>query len=452
MAKVNVILLSGGSGTRLWPLSNGVRSKQFLKLLKAPDGNLESMFQRVMRQMKESKLDARVVVATSESQRDSILSQGGDCAEIVLEPEMRDTFPAIALSASYLLKEKGCSSDDVVVVMPIDPYTEISYFDTIAKMAEVAQNNAASIVLMGIVPTEPSSKYGYIIPESKPEFDIPTPVASFTEKPTRDAATEMIARGALWNGGVFAFKLGYINDIIKKYVDAPTFEETRAKYSSFPKISVDYEVVEKESSIAVIPFKGEWRDLGTWNMLTQNLASTTMGNSVLYASENSNIINELDIPIAGLGLKNIVIAASADGVLVSEKEASEGIKNYLTNKSRPMCEERRWGDYKVLNGNILSDGAKTLTKLLSFKDGAALSYQRHNFRKEIWTVIDGEGLLYIEGAYRKVKRGDVIDIEAGQLHAVKAISNLRIIEIQIGSNLLESDIERISFDWDSQYK
>ena len=160
---MRILLLSGGSGKRLWPLSNDARSKQFLKLLKAPDGKRESMVQRIVRQIKESGLDASITIATSVSQKDAITSQLGSHVDVVTEPERRDTFPAIALSTVYLLKEQHCDRNEVVVVMPIDPYTEESYFHTVGQMAQIAAQGRADLVLMGISPTQPSSKFGYIL-------------------------------------------------------------------------------------------------------------------------------------------------------------------------------------------------------------------------------------------------------------------------------------------------
>ena len=154
---MRILLLSGGSGKRLWPLSNDARSKQFLKLLKSPDGKRESMVQRIVRQIKESGLDASITIATSVSQKDAITSQLGSHVDVVTEPERRDTFPAIALSTVYLLKEQHCDRNEVVVVMPIDPYTEESYFHTVGQMAQIAAQGRADLVLMGISPTQPFS-------------------------------------------------------------------------------------------------------------------------------------------------------------------------------------------------------------------------------------------------------------------------------------------------------
>lgn len=188
---MKIILLSGGSGKRLWPLSNDARSKQFLKLLKAPNGEYESMMQRIARQISESNIEADITVATSITQYDSIINQLGQNVDVVTEPERRDTFPAIALSASYLIKEKGVDTDEVVVVMPSDLYVESGYFETISKMAKVVESHDVNIVLMGVTPTEPSTKFGYIVPSSQLDDDYIS-VERFTEKPNKATAQELI--------------------------------------------------------------------------------------------------------------------------------------------------------------------------------------------------------------------------------------------------------------------
>lgn len=184
---MQLILLSGGSGKRLWPLSNDSYSKQFLRLLPAPDGTRESMLQRVMRQIRDSGLEAKITIATGEGQRDVISSQIGNTVDVVTEPERRDTFPAIALACLYLEKEKCCEPDEVVVVMPSAPYTDAGYFQTIGQMKDAVERGTADLMLMGIRPTAPSTKYGYIVPtdagEAGSASDMVMPVVRFTEKP-----------------------------------------------------------------------------------------------------------------------------------------------------------------------------------------------------------------------------------------------------------------------------
>ena len=451
---MQLILLSGGSGKRLWPLSNDARSKQFLPLLASPDGGMESMIQRVVRQIREAKLTDNITFATNTVQRDSIINQLGEDVNVVTEPERRDTFPAIALASSYLAKEKKCDDDEVVVIMPCDVYTESKYFTTIAKMVEVVENNGADLVLMGITPTYPSEKFGYVVPKSDKSEEAVfnneyLRVAHFTEKPNMKKARELLKLNAFWNGGVFAFRLGYIMNIVNQYIQTEIFCETRNRYTEFPKISFDYEVAEKAESVAVVPFSGEWKDLGTWNALCEELPSTHIGNVMMGDNnDNTHVVNELGIPVFCNGLKDVIVAASPDGIMVCDKQDSEKIKDYANKlTTRPMYEERRWGTYRVLDNAEYEDGTRSLTKTIHLNAGKNISYQLHHHRSETWTCVEGEGIFVLDGERRKVKRGDVMNIPVGHHHAIKATTDLTFIEVQIGNPLVEEDIERFEFEW-----
>ena len=269
---MNIVLLSGGSGQRLWPLSNDIRSKQFIKIFHAANGELESMVQRVYRQIRTIDQDATVTIATSKSQVSAIHNQLGEDVGISVEPCRRDTFPAIALAAAYLKDVKGFSEDEPVVVCPVDPYVEIDYFDALNDLGSRAVASEANLVLMGIEPTYPSEKYGYIIPDTSAQIST---VSMFKEKPTKEIAERYIAQGALWNGGVFAFRLGYVLDRAHALIDFENYEDLFNKYETLDKISFDYAVVEHESQIEVMRFSGMWKDLGTWNTLTEAMAVIT---------------------------------------------------------------------------------------------------------------------------------------------------------------------------------
>ena len=446
---MQLVLLSGGSGKRLWPLSNNARSKQFLPLLEKEDGTMESMVQRVVRQAKEAQLTDEITLATNASQLDIITNQLGESVSVVTEPERRDTFPAIALAASYLLLEKKCSDDEVVVIMPCDPYTELGYFKTISKMVECVEQNVAGLVLMGITPTYPSEKYGYVVPASTSSTTEYQMVSRFTEKPTVPVAEELLKQNAYWNGGVFAFRLGYMMNIVRKYILSESFKDTRNRYSEFPKISFDYEVAEKAESVAVVPFSGEWKDLGTWNTLTDELKQHVIGNAVMGTHcENTHVINELQHPIFVDGLKDVVVAACPDGILVCSKEHSEEIKKSVENLTpRPMYEERRWGTYRVLDDSYYADGRHALTKSITLKEDKNISYQIHHHRSETWTFVEGEGIFVLDGQEQRVKAGDTVVIPVEHWHAIKALTELTFIEVQCGNPLVEEDIERTSWNW-----
>ena len=447
---MQIILLSGGSGTRLWPLSNDARSKQFLRLLPIDGSNeRESMIQRVVRQIKEAHIDASLTVATSVSQKDSVLSQIGNIADIVTEPYRRDTFPAICLACEYLDKVKNCPADEVVVIMPCDPYTDIGYFKAIVEMAEGISLNLADMMVMGIKPTYPSAKYGYVVPDGELSNHGFLRVKCFTEKPDVATAKKLIEQGAMWNGGVFAFHLGYLTAIADKYMQCGSFQEYVEHYTDLPKISFDYEVAEKAQSIGLVLYEGKWKDLGTWNTLTDELECTEYGNVITDGTcQNTHLFNELCIPMLCLGTKNLVVAASPDGIIISEKKKSENVKEYAARlKHRPMFEERIWGTYTVLDNVEYPDGFCALTKRLSLKTGSAISYRRHKWCDKVWTFIDGEGEIVLDSERRAIHRGETIFIPKGMLHALRALTELSFIEVQNGPNLIEEDIERFQFNW-----
>lgn len=446
---MQIILLSGGSGKRLWPLSNSTRSKQFLQLLQDPSGKKESMVQRVVRQIGESALDTSVSIATSESQRDFIETQLGAMVDVVTEPERRETFPAIALSACYLMSEKRCPSDEVVVVMPCDTYTESRYFDVVANMVTLVEQDVANLVLMGVPAKHASADFGYVIPATI--GDSYAMVKRFIEKPTEKKAQELIGQGAYWNGGVFAFRLGYMMDLVNRYVPTHSFTELRERYGELPKISFDYEVAEKATSVAVVPFNGKWKDLGDWNTLVKELPKAAMGKVVMGSDvEGSTVINELSLPVVCDGVKNVVVAAGHDGILVCSKESSEYIKQYVDPiHMRPMFEERRWGTYRVLDDSRYADGSHSLTKSITLHPGKYISYQIHHHRTEVWTFVEGEGLFVLDGEVRRVKAGDTVIIPVEHYHSIKAITELTFIEVQMGNPLIEEDIERFDWDWEN---
>ena len=447
---MQLVLLSGGSGKRLWPLSNNARSKQFLPLLEKEDGTMESMVQRVVRQVREAHLTDDITLATNASQLDIIINQLGDSVSVVTEPERRDTFPAIALASGYLKLKKGCPDDEVVVIMPCDPFTEAGYFETIGRMVRCVEADVAELVLMGITPTYPSEKYGYVVPVTDNLMaEGSMAVSKFTEKPNVERAKELLGMGALWNGGVFAFRLGYMMEIAQRYVKADSFEEMRSRYSEFPKISFDYEVAEKADSVAVLPYSGQWKDLGTWNTLTDELHHHIIGNAVMGPRcTNTHVINELQYPIYVDGMEDTVIAASPDGIIVCRKKYTEDIKKAVDHLTpRPMYEERRWGSYRVIDDTTYADGRHSLTKSLTINAGKNISYQVHRHRSEAWTIVEGEGIFVLDGVEKRVGPGETVVIPVNHYHALKALTTLTFIEVQTGNPLVEEDIERSEWKW-----
>lgn len=433
---MNIILLSGGSGKRLWPLSNDVRSKQFIKIFKGEDGGLESMAQRVYGQICRVDSSANIVVATSKAQVSSLHNQLGGNVEISVEPCRRDTFPAIALATAYLHDIKGISLEETAVICPVDPYVEDSYFETVRQLGEQAAKGEANLVLMGITPTYPSEKYGYIIPENQEPV---SRVLNFKEKPNLETAREYMAQGALWNGGVFAYKLKYVLDKAHELIDFEDYDDLYAKYDTLRAISFDYAVVEKEPKIQVVRYSGEWKDLGTWNTLTEAMSEAAVGEAVLNETcKNVHVINELNVPLLCMGLKNIVVSASPEGILVSDKEQSSYIKPFVDQMdSRIMFAEKSWGSFRVID---VEDESMTIKVTLN--PGHKMNYHSHKYRDEVWNIISGEGRVIIDGMEQPVRQGDVVTMEAGCRHTVIADTKLQIIEVQLGKEISVNDKQK----------
>ena len=426
---MNIVLLSGGSGKRLWPLSNDVRSKQFIKIFRDGEG-YESMVQRVYRQIRDVDPEAVVTIATSKSQVSAIHNQLGPEVGISVEPCRRDTFPAIALATAYLHEKMGIASDEAVVICPVDPYVEEGYFQCLQDMYEAARTGKENLVLMGIEPDGPSEKYGYIKPEAGGGF-------TFTEKPTEEKAREYIAAGALWNGGVFAYRLKYVMEKSRELLGTSEYQELYDHYAELKKISFDYAVVEQEKSIAVLRYRGVWKDIGTWNTLAEPMEEPTVGHAVIGdRCENVHIVNELDIPVLAMGMKDTVIAASPDGILVASAETADRIKPYVDTISRQiMFAEKSWGNYLVIDAEDSS-----LTIKANLKPMQRMNYHSHERRDEVWTIIAGSGKAVIDEEETAVIPGDVIRMNAGQKHTIIAgEQGLQLIEVQLGKDISVSD-------------
>lgn len=447
---MNIILLSGGSGKRLWPMSNDIRSKQFIKIFKRPEHDIpmgteggngyESMVQRIYRQIRAVDSSATVTIATSKSQVSAIHNQLGTDVGISVEPCRRDTFAAIALATAYLHDVQGVDEKEAIVVCPVDPYVEEKYFKTLASMYKAAQTGSENLVLMGIEPTYPSEKYGYI----KPMQDADGKYSwGFTEKPTKEKAEEYIADGALWNGGVFAYKLSYVLGKSKELLGTSDYQALFASYANLKKISFDYAVVEQETSIEVLRYSGTWKDLGTWNTLTEAMEENTVGDGRMNeACSNTHIINELGIPILAMGTKDMVISASPEGILVSDKDQSSYIKPFVDAIDQQiMFAEKSWGSYRVLDIE-----ENSMTVKVTLNPGHKMNYHSHEKRDEVWTVLSGTGKTIVDGMEQPVKPGDVITMSAGCKHTVIAgDEGLQLIEVQLGTGI--SVVDKKKYEW-----
>ncbi len=435
-----IVLLSGGSGKRLWPLSNDLCSKQYIKLMNhdnaeetAQEGNAKcSMLQRVFGQLKNAGLAENTIVCASDAQVEIIESQLASAVEVAVEPMRRDTFPAVMLSCAYLLSKKGAKPDDVVAFLPVDPYTTGTFFSCIKQLGEQIARTEQTIGLLGGVPTYPSTKYGYIVPKKGEGTFLE--VEGFREKPDEETAAELVENGALWNCGVFCFTLSMAQQWVEKYGVCMDYDSLAADYEKLPKKSFDYEVLEHWNRIGAMKYSDMWKDLGTWNTLTEEMKENSIGDVTWDDTcENSHAINVLGIPLVVMGAKNMVIAASHDGILVADKHQSSYIKDCLTQlEDTSKYEERRWGTVKTIDREE-DDGSRSVTKRVKVLAGKTMPRHKHCRHTETITVLSGMGKLLLEAAEIDLMAGVTVSIAAGKEHSIRAVgSDLKCIEVSLG--------------------
>ena len=451
---MKIVLLSGGSGQRLWPLSNDAYSKQYIKFIDhdfgipeefyvSPKSEKCSMLQRVYEQLSAVGLGDDVIIAASEAQKEIIMSQLGDRVKVSVEPVRRDTFPAVVIASAFAKDECEVSEDEVITIVPVDPYVNIDYFHKIIELSEKVGKEDDVIGLLGAKPTYPSEKYGYIRGEKCPGgFE----VEGFAEKPSKEYAEELIADGALWNCGVFSFKIKTVSKWIAKYNVPFAYNELfkAENYGKLRKTSFDYEVLEHWEKIIASVYEGMWKDIGTWNTLAEEMNDKVVGKVTIdETSSNCNVISTLDTPLIVMGAKDMVVVASRDGILVSDKAQSSYLKEQLTKvEIVPHFEERAWGTIKTID-RMVEDGIGVKTNIVKMLSGKKTSLHRHLRHKEIITVILGEGILSINGTPIKLATGMNFTVNEGVLHQIEAETDLKYIEILMG-DIESDDVERIS--------
>lgn len=444
---MKIILLSGGSGKRLWPMSNDGRPKQFLKVLKDAGGTSISMLQRVWSQMGQVGLCDHAFVCAPQMQRSIIESQISN-APFIAEPDRRDTFPAIALSVLYLRDVEGCSEDEVVTVLPVDPYVHLSYFETVKTLGAILEASNLDMMLMGVKPSSPTSKYGYICTAPGSRQQPWRFVDCFVEKPATQRAQALIDEGALWNCGVFSFRIGFIARALEEMGYPSTFERLRRSYTLLPKRSFDYEVVENTHKIAVVEYAGSWEDLGTWGALSTKIDHPFEGLGTASQCENTHVINELGIPVVAMGLRDMMVVSTPEGILVADKETAASLKEIVSEgRTGDMLEDKAWGHCRVLDYQKHQDAYEVLTQSIHLNPGKNFVYHRHVQRSETWIVVDGTGRAIIDSKVFDVCVGDVIRVQAGEWHTLRSETGLSLIEIQQGPPMTEVDVMYGHADW-----
>lgn len=330
---MKLVLLSGGTGTRLWPLSHPSCPKQFIRLFHDDHGNPESILQRNIRLLRSLGMSEHTWISSVSAQHELLQEQLPEEIPVILEPEGRDTFPAIALVCSYLYTEQRLSQDEVIVFCPADLYVDDTFFKEIQDLQSTVDWSHSPVVLVGVEPEAPLEKYGYIIPDS-PDFSRKVNfVKQFVEKPDAELARACLARHALWNSGVFMFSLGFLMQYLEDNGYPTQYKQLVQQYSRLPKISFDYAVLEQYDNLVVAKYSGTWRDIGSWEQLMQVLECTQIGTHIVtYQSEGSDVLNTSDLPMMVIGVSDLLIVASNHGILVADKSKADIVKMFLQQK------------------------------------------------------------------------------------------------------------------------
>ncbi|MDR6549977.1 sugar phosphate nucleotidyltransferase [Paenibacillus qinlingensis] len=446
---MRIVLLCGGSGKRLWPLSNEIRSKVFLKLLKSKDGNKESMIERICRQLDEVGLLPSTCIVTHHSQVEITRTYVGEHIPIISEPFKRGTFAAVALSVTYLSEKMQVPSDETICILPVDTYVDSTFFQRLHRIPELISRSKTNLVLIGSKPNRPSDQFGYIVPDYTADTDDFAVVRHFVEKPNEEAAADLIKHRALWNCGVFVFPLRFMLSYLKDNGYAAQVESWLANYEQVINTSFDREVVERNPHTIVMEYEGEWHDVGNWKALTPHFDSLIGAGRISDDSVNTHLINELPYPIEIIGISNMIVAANADGILIANKDNAHRIKERLTQTSPfPMQGEKRWGSYQVLKYEKEEEhGRESMVKIVKLSHGKMTSYHLHNHRQECLTILSGCAEILMEDKLSRLVSGDVLQIPANSKHGIKAVTDLVLMEVWLGNDLTDEDIIRFSVVW-----
>ena len=452
------LILAGGSGSRLWPLSRELYPKQLLNIQ-----NTESLLQATFLRLKECMTAENIISITVVKQSPNVIFQLSSLSEapvVLSEPIAKNTAPAIVLSAKYISEKTN--DDPIILVVPSDHLIKdsVAFVQTVKEGAEIAEQGY--IVTFGIKPTYPETGYGYVN-VSDIALESGFKVRRFVEKPNTELAKEYIADGNyFWNSGIFMFKASTllkeaekcapeIYSLLKNFDFTKSAEIPFTEFDKMPNISVDYAIMEKSDKIALVQLQSDWNDLGSWKSIydvskKDENGNVKIGHVIDEGSKNSFVYSSSKL-VATIGLEDVVVVETEDAILACKADKAQDVKKiYDTLKTQNdetykvhKTVYRPWGYYTVLG-----EGKGFLTKMIQVNPGQKLSVQSHNHRSEHWVVLEGTAKVVLEGKEHILSPGHSVDIAVKEIHSLQNPYDevLKIVEVQKGDILIEEDIVR----------